>query len=104
MVVISLFPIQGGVSHGWFSSTRDGCDGLIGGACSRLLLAYEFRQKSSPYGQIPGLVGDEDNWHSVDAVLLLNSQTTLAVGWVPLGTLANTDENGGWCLQFKHEF
>ncbi|MDZ7617570.1 MAG: hypothetical protein U1E05_11230 [Patescibacteria group bacterium] len=50
------------------------------------------------------MVGDEDNWHSVDAVFLLNSQTTLAVGWVPLGTLANTDENGGWFLQFKHEF
>lgn len=70
----------------------------------RLLFAYEFRQKSSPYGEIPGLIGDEDNWHAVDLVFLLNKHTTLAAAWVPVGTLANTDENGGCFLQLKHEF
>ncbi len=70
----------------------------------RLLFAYEFRQKNSPYGEIAGLIGDEDNWHSVDFVFLLNKQTTFAVAWVAAGTLANTDEDGGWFLQLKHEF
>lgn len=70
----------------------------------RILFAYEFRQKDSPYGEIAGLIGDEDNWHSVDFVFLLNKQTTFAVAWVAAGTLANTDEDGGWFLQLKHEF
>ena len=71
---------------------------------NRLLVAYEVRQKSSPYGEIPGLIGDEDAWQAIDFVLLLNNHTTLAAAWTPLGTLANTDENGGWFLQLKHEF
>jgi hypothetical protein len=72
----------------------------------RLLFAYEFRQKSSPYGEIPGLIGDEDAWQAFDIVWMLNEHkhTTLAAAWVPLGTLANTTENGGWFLQLKHEF
>jgi hypothetical protein len=70
----------------------------------QILFAYEVRQKSSPYGEIPGLIGDEDTWQAVDIVLLLNKHTTLAAAWTPLGTLANTDENGGWFLQLKHEF
>jgi hypothetical protein len=70
----------------------------------QILLAYEVRQKTSPYGEIPGLIGDEDTWQALDVVLLLNKHTTLAAAWTPLGTLANTDENGGWFLQLKHEF
>ena len=72
----------------------------------RLALAYEIRQKTSPYGEIAGLIGDEDTWQALDIVLLLNEHmhTTLAAAWVPVGTLANTDENGGWFLQLKHEF
>jgi len=74
-------------------------------ATDRLLLAYEFRQKSSPYTlALAPLVGDEDPWHAIDVVLILNEQTTFAAAWTPLGTLANTDENGGWFLQLKHEF
>ena len=72
----------------------------------RVVLAYELRQKSSPYGEIPNVIGDEDTWQAFDVVLMLNEHkhTTLAAAWVPVGTLANTTENGGWFLQLKHEF
>lgn len=33
-----------------------------------LVLAYEFRQKPDPYGQIPGLIGDEDHWQALRPV------------------------------------
>lgn len=69
-----------------------------------LLVAYEFRQKANPYDQIPGLVGDEDNWHAIDVSWIINSHATLVGGWGGLGELANTTENGAWFLQFKYEF
>jgi hypothetical protein len=75
-------------------------------AHDRLALVYEIRQKTSPYEEIPGLIGDEDAWQAFDVVLMLNEHkhTTLAAALVPVGTLANTTENGGWFLQLKHEF
>jgi hypothetical protein len=73
--------------------------------CDRLLFAYEFRGKASPfYGEIPGLIGDEDSWHAFDAALILNSHSTLVAGYGMFGTLANTDENSVWWLQLKYEF
>lgn len=76
----------------------------------RLVLAYEFRQKTNPYGTIasstPGefLIGDENNWHAIDAAYILNNQTTLCVGWGNFGNLANAQANGSWCMQLKYEF
>ena len=70
----------------------------------RLVLAYEFRQKPDPYGQIAGLIGDEDHWHAFDAIFILNEQTTFTAGYGAFGTLADTEENGVWWLQLKHEF
>ena len=69
-----------------------------------LLVGYEFRQKANPYNEIPGLVGPEDNWHSVDVSWLINKNMTLTAGWAILGNLANTREDGAWFLQFKYEF
>ncbi|OHB63863.1 MAG: hypothetical protein A2Y77_09250 [Planctomycetes bacterium RBG_13_62_9] len=69
-----------------------------------LLLAYEFRQKANPYDEIPGLVGDEDNWHAVDVSWIVDSHTTLVAGWGAFGNVANGTENGTWWLQLKREF
>ena len=69
-----------------------------------LVLAYEFRQKPDPYGQIPGVIGDENNWHGFDAAVILNQHTTFCGGYGLLGTVADTEENGVWWLQLKHEF
>jgi hypothetical protein len=68
-----------------------------------LLVAYEFRQKSNPYDKIPGLVGDEDNWHAVDVSWIVNKHATIVAGWGAFGNLANHEENGAWWLQFKYE-
>ena len=67
-------------------------------------MAYEFRQKADPYGQIPGLIGGEDNWHAFDAALILNNNSTLVAGYGIFGTLANANADGTWWLQLKHEF
>ena len=69
-----------------------------------LLVAYEFRQKANPYHQIPGLVGDEDNWHAIDVSWIINEHITLVAGWGAFGNMVNTEENGAWWLQFKYEF
>ena len=69
-----------------------------------LLVAYEFRQKANPYDQIPGLVGDEDNWHAIDASWIINKNMTLVAGWGAFGNMVSTQENGAWWLQFKYEF
>jgi hypothetical protein len=69
-----------------------------------LLVAYEYRQKANPYDEIPGLVGDEDNWHAIDVSWIINSHATLVAGWGAFGNLANTRENGAWWLQLKYEF
>lgn len=69
-----------------------------------LLVAYEFRQKSSPYGTIPGLVGDEDNWHALDVSWLVNKHATVVAGYGVFGTLANSEANSAFWLQFKYEF
>ncbi|MEI6632590.1 MAG: DUF3034 family protein [Chlamydiota bacterium] len=68
-----------------------------------LLLAYEIRQKKSPYGQIPGLIGEEDSWNAIDASWIINSHMTLVAGWGSFGNVTNTRENGAWWLQFKYE-
>ncbi len=69
-----------------------------------LLVAYEFRQKTNPYKQIPGLVGEENNWQAIDISWIINKHATLVGGWGGFGTLANTRENGAWFLQLKYEF
>lgn len=69
-----------------------------------LLVAYEYRQKTSQYSEIPGLVEDENDWNAIDVSWIINKHATLVAGWGAFGTLANSTENGAWWLQFKYEF
>lgn len=69
-----------------------------------LVLAYEFRQKPDPYGQIAGLIGNEDSWHAFDAALIVNEHTTIVAGYGIFGTCCNTEVNNAWWLQLKYEF
>jgi hypothetical protein len=69
-----------------------------------LLVAYEYRQKTNPYDEIPGLVEDEDDWHAVDVSWIVSSHTTLVAGWGAFGNVTNETENGTWWLQAKYEF
>ena len=70
-----------------------------------LLIGYEFRQKTDPYtlGLAP-LIGTEDNWHALDASLIVNKHSTLVAGYGLFGNLANTEVNSAWFFQFKYEF
>jgi hypothetical protein len=79
----------------------------------KLLLAYEFRQKTSPYGTIgPGgtinvpneLIGGENNWHGFDIGYIADKHTTIVGGFGIFGNLANTNANDAWWLQLKYEF
>jgi hypothetical protein len=75
----------------------------------KILLAYEFRQKTDPYGTIPNgaggfLIGTEDNWSAFDLGLIVNKNSTIVAGWGIFGTLANTEANNSWYLQYKYEF
>jgi hypothetical protein len=69
-----------------------------------LLVAYEYRQKSNPYDEIPGLVEDEDDWHAVDVSWIVSSHTTLVAGWGAFGNVTNEKENDTWWFQWKREF
>lgn len=74
----------------------------------RWLFAYEFRQKSSPYGTIvmndETIIGDEDNWHAFDAAYIINKHATLCAGAGIFGNLANAEANSSWFMQLKYEF
>jgi hypothetical protein len=69
-----------------------------------LLIAYEFRGKEDPYGEIRGLVGNEDNWNAIDVSWIINKHATLVVGYGAFGTVVNTQENDAFWIQFKYEF
>ena len=69
-----------------------------------LLVAYEFRGKEDPYDRIPGLVGNEDNWHAIDVSWIINKHATLVFGYGAFGTVVNTQENAAFWIQFKYEF
>ena len=75
----------------------------------KVMVAYEFRQKTSPYGTIPNgtggyLIGGEDNWHAFDLALIPNKHSTIVAGWGIFGNLANTRADNSWFLQYKYEF
>jgi hypothetical protein len=75
----------------------------------KVLVAYEFRQKTDPYGMIPNgaggyLIGPEDNWHAFDLALIPSKHSTIVAGWGLLGNLANTRADNTWFFQYKYEF
>jgi len=67
-------------------------------------LGYEFRQKHNPYKELPGLVGDEDNWHVFSVTWIVNKHLTLTAAYGLLGTIANTNEDNALGFQVKWEF
>jgi hypothetical protein len=75
----------------------------------KVLVAYEFRQKTDPYGTISNgaggyLIGGEDNWQAVDLALIPNKHSTIVAGWGLLGNLANARADNTWFCQYKYEF
>lgn len=69
-----------------------------------LVVGYEFRQKHNPYGQIPGLIGDEDNWQAISASIIVNKHLTILAMAGLCGNVANANADTTWGLQAKWEF
>jgi hypothetical protein len=69
-----------------------------------LLVAYEFRQKTDPYGQIPGLIGRENDWHALDVSWIPNAHIDVTAGIGYFGVLANARADSAFWLQLKYEF
>jgi hypothetical protein len=90
-----------GFGHDW-SLTLEG--NIVYLPTDWLVLAYEFRQKDDPYGNITGLIGHEDNWHAFDASWIINKNATLVLGYGAFGTLANSQADNAFWVQFKYEF
>jgi len=69
-----------------------------------LVLGYEFREKRNPYGKIPGLIGDEDNWHALSASVIVNRHLTISALAGLLGHVANANADDTWGVEVKYEF
>jgi hypothetical protein len=70
----------------------------------RLLLGAEYRQKPNAYKTIPGLVGREDDWWTIDAAYVVSKHCTIAAGYGHFGRVLNHDANGVWGITTKWEF
>ena len=69
-----------------------------------LTLGYELRTKSDPYGQIPGLVGEEDAWQAFSASWMVNSHLTVSALYGLMGTVGNAREDNTLGIQIRWEF
>ncbi len=68
-----------------------------------LWLAGEYRQKTSDYGRIPGLVETENDWWTVGLGFLPSRHTSVTIGYGYLGNVLDTREKAAWAAQFKYE-
>jgi hypothetical protein len=70
----------------------------------RLALGGEYRQKPNSYTQIPGLIGQEDDWWSVVFGYVASNNVTVSGGYFNLGQVLNSKENTALALKVKYEF
>jgi hypothetical protein len=70
----------------------------------RLAMGAEYRQKPDAYDEIPGLIGNEDDWWSLVFGYVANDHLTVSGGYFNLGQVLNRDENAAFALKAKYEF
>jgi hypothetical protein len=70
----------------------------------RLALAAEYRQKPFDYKPVPGLIGREDDWWTIDAAYVVSKNFTIAAGYGHFGQVLNHEANGVWGITTKWEF
>lgn len=70
----------------------------------RLALGAEYRQKPDAYDEIPGLIGNEDDWWSLVFGYVANDHLTVSGGYFHLGQVLNNEENVAFGLKAKYEF
>ncbi|MHC4717160.1 MAG: DUF3034 family protein [Planctomycetota bacterium] len=69
-----------------------------------VVVAYEFRQKDSPYDKLDKLIGEEDNWHAWSVTWVVNKNITVTGVYGLLGNIANASADGSFAFQVKIEF
>ena len=70
----------------------------------RFALGVEYRQKTNSYEEIPGLVGEEDDWWSVVFAYVFNNHLTVSGGYFDLGQILNHPQDDAFGLKIKWEF
>ncbi len=70
----------------------------------RFALGAEYRQKTNSYQEIPGLVGEEDDWWSVVFAYVFNNHLTISGGYFDLGQILNHPQDDAFGLKIKWEF
>jgi len=73
-------------------------------ATDRFMVAAEYKQQPREFTPIPGLLGEPDDWWTIDAGYVVNPHMTVAVGYGHFGTVANHEANGVWGVTTKWEF
>jgi hypothetical protein len=69
-----------------------------------LALAAEYKQQLTDYTPIGTLVGEADDWWTLDAAYVVNKHFTVAVGYGHFGTVLNHEANAVWGITTKYEF
>jgi hypothetical protein len=69
-----------------------------------LILAAEYKQQSTDYQAIGGLIGKASDWWTLDAAYIVNKHFTVAAGYGHFGTVLNHQANGVWGITTKYEF
>jgi hypothetical protein len=67
-------------------------------------LAYEFREKASPYDNAAPLMGKEHSWHALSATYIVNDRLTVSGVLGAFGTIGNSSADPSVGLQVKYEF
>lgn len=70
----------------------------------RLGVGAEYRQKPDELGQIPGVIGGEDDWWDVHAAYIINDRATAYVTVGKAGTVLNHSDETILGTVFKYEF
>jgi hypothetical protein len=67
-------------------------------------LAAEYKEQPRDYTAIPGAVGKEGDWWTLDAAYVVNKHLTLAVGYGHFGKVLDHEANGVFGITTKWEF
>ena len=69
-----------------------------------LAFGYEYRGKTDPYSQIPGLVEGENDLQTVDVIFMPNKRLSIALVYGAFGKVLNHNDNAVGAVQVKWLF
>ncbi len=69
----------------------------------RFMLAGEYKMQPAGFASTP-LLGEPDDWWTIDVGYVINSHMTVAAGYGHFGTVANHEANSVWGVTVKYEF